>query len=325
MSASGFLHATSPPAPRVSWADLKTRIRIPQVLAALGVLPRFHRQGGRWVGPCPIHGGDNPNAFTVNVDRNVWYCFTRCGRGGTVIDLALALCDGSWSRVGHWLSHLATVPMAAEEATSTPAGVGHGSRPFRAFRATLDLDPCHPFFRRMGLDPETVRQFEAGAWHGGGFLAGMVAVRLHDLAGQPLGYAGRRLDPELIHRWGKWKWPPSFPKRELLFGWHRVSGDLDRRLILVEGAWSVMKLHQAKVTGVVALGGTSASASQRALLARAHQVVLFLDGDEAGRAATARLTHDRLHSALRTIGCPTGCDPADLDEATLRGLLGPDA
>lgn len=309
---------------RARWADIKTRIRIPQILAALGLLSRFRRRGARWVGPCPIHGGDNPNAFTVDGDRNVWFCFTRCGRGGTVLDLALALSGGSWSHMEHWLFGLTVVPATTGELTSTPPGDGDRAHTFRPFRAALDLDPHHPFFQRMGLRPDTVGRFQAGAWHGRGFLAGTVAVRLHDRDGEAIGYAGRRLDPDLIRRWGKWKWPRGFPKSQLLYAWHLANADLDRRLIVVEGAWSVMKLHQAGVSGAVAVGGTSVSATQRALLSRARKLVLFLDGDAAGRSATVRLVRGALHPNLRVVPCPDALDPADLDEDTLRRLLGAD-
>lgn len=328
MSAGRPLHPTrSSPAwgdRRHSWADLKRTIRIPQVLAAAGFWPRFRRVGPRWIGPCPIHGGDNPNAFSVHAERNVWFCFSRCGRGGTVLDLALALSGGSWPRMLSWLSRLAVVPVELEEPVGPPAPVARDDRPFRPFRTTLTLDPHHHFFRPMGLRVQTLQYFEAGAWHGWGFLAGTVAVRFRDLAGEPLGYLGRRLDPELIRRLGKWKWPRGFPKGELLYNWHRVTKDLDRRLVVVEGAWSVMKLHQAGITGVVALGGTTVSATQRPLLARARKVVLFLDGDAAGRSATSRLLHQPFHPQLRAVACPTDQDPADLPEDTLRKLLGSD-
>lgn len=308
--------------PGSPWRELKEKVRIPQLLAAAGRLSGFRRRGSRWVGPCPIHDGDNPLAFTVNVERNLWYCFSRCARGGTVLDLALALCDGSWSRAFRWLSQLALVPTVPEGEATAPAIRHESSTPaFRPFRPALDLDPAHPFFRRPGLHPDTVRRFEAGAWHGRGYLAGMVAVRLHDLAGRPIGYAGRRLDPSDALRWGKWKWPPRFPKSQWLYNWHRVQSHLQRGLIVVEGAWSVMKLYQVGWPGAVALGGVQASPAQRSLLARARRVILFLDGDDTGRAATTRLTRDPLHPHLIPVTCPSGHDPADLPEDILRQLL----
>lgn len=36
-------------------------------------------------GPCPIHGGNNPTSFSVNLETGSWHCFSECaaaGRGG---------------------------------------------------------------------------------------------------------------------------------------------------------------------------------------------------------------------------------------------------
>jgi DNA primase len=44
-------------------------------------------------GRCPIHDGDNPQAFAVYPDEGRWYCF-RCSEGGDVIDLCRAVEGG---------------------------------------------------------------------------------------------------------------------------------------------------------------------------------------------------------------------------------------
>jgi DNA primase len=49
----------------------------------------LRRVGKRWVGRCPLpdHEERTPS-FTVHPERNFWYCFGACQRGGDVIDLA---------------------------------------------------------------------------------------------------------------------------------------------------------------------------------------------------------------------------------------------
>lgn len=309
-------------ATRSRWADLKARVRIPQMLAALGLDSGFRMVGSRWVGPCPIHGGDNRTAFVVHSEKNVWFCFTRCG-GGDSLALAYHLCGQSWPRVARWLAQLVGQIPTFERPAGVSPRPAPPERPFRPFRAALPLDATHPFFQRLQIAPATLSHFEAGAWHGRGWLEGTVAVRLHDLDGRPLGYAGRRLDPEQIERLGKWKWPPAFPKGRLLYNWHRVRPHLARGqdLIVVEGAWSVMKLWQAGFPNAVALCGCAATAEQLSLISRAKRVLLFLDGDDAGRAGTERLLGANACSNLSVVTCPSGQDPADLSEPTLRDLL----
>jgi DNA primase len=41
-------------------------------------------------GRCPIHGGDNPTSFSVNVEEQLFHCFS-CGEGGDLIDLCEAV------------------------------------------------------------------------------------------------------------------------------------------------------------------------------------------------------------------------------------------
>jgi hypothetical protein len=58
----------------------------------------LHRAGHEWRGNCPLHGGDNPNAFVIydSAGKERWHCFTRseCGTGDAV-DFVMKLnrCD----------------------------------------------------------------------------------------------------------------------------------------------------------------------------------------------------------------------------------------
>src|SRR5512134_3410035 len=78
---------------RLDFKEIKRRVSIEDVLAVRGLLGAMRRRGDRITGCCPVHGGDNPMAFVVDRARNVWFCFTGCGRGGDVIEL-VRLLDG---------------------------------------------------------------------------------------------------------------------------------------------------------------------------------------------------------------------------------------
>jgi hypothetical protein len=43
-----------------------------------------------WRGPCPVHEGER-NSFAVNAESGCWHCFSECDRGGSMIDLEMAL------------------------------------------------------------------------------------------------------------------------------------------------------------------------------------------------------------------------------------------
>lgn len=72
---------------------IKTTITVDDVLARHGATPLRRVAKGR-AGSCPICGaGTNKKsrAFTVSADGRAWYCFGDCRRGGSVIDLVMAL------------------------------------------------------------------------------------------------------------------------------------------------------------------------------------------------------------------------------------------
>jgi len=294
-----------------SFARLKTLVTLEQVLAARGLLDSLVPRGHTLVGPCPVHGGDNPRAFVVDRRRQLWNCFTACG-GGDLIELVHRL-----DRVRHGDVARILAACLDRPAPRLPPPTPRRTRAFRPFTAALSLDPEAPFLHRKGIRADTARRFEAGAWYGGGMLAGCVAVRLRDPAGRPLGYAGRRLDTRQARRRGKWVLPPALPKREILYGWSRVANAGDRRVVIVEGPWGVMRLAQISVPAV-ALLGVAVSRTQAELLRSAGTVVLMLDGDNAGVGAATRLAAPLDADVVRL---PDGCDPDDMSDAQLRALL----
>jgi DNA primase len=65
---------------RAAVAKLKREISIEEFLDARGVELRHSRAR------CIVHGGDNPQSFSVDPDKQLWICFA-CGNGGDLIDL----------------------------------------------------------------------------------------------------------------------------------------------------------------------------------------------------------------------------------------------
>jgi DNA primase len=306
----------------LSFDHLKRAVSVECVLAANGLSAALKRSGNRLVGPCPLHGGDNPNAFVVQLDRNLWYCFTRCGTGGDVIELARRLGHGSYSQAAQYLASLAQCPQQAQELSTASPPPCAASPSFTPYTRHLPLDPTAPFLLRKGIHPATASRFDAGAYRGAGFCADSIAVRLHDLRGQPLGYAARRLDPDQIRQHGKWKLPPRLPKSQLLYGYHHCVDDIrNRGVVVVECPWGVMRLAQLSVPAVAVLG-TTLSAVQCRLLAQAPTVVIMFDGDSAGREGTRRAVHMLAGATtVRTARLPDGLDPDDLTDGQLREAL----
>lgn len=63
--------------------EAKARVPVEELAAKHTEL---RRSGDGLRGPCPVHKGDNPEAFSVSTDKGLWHCF-RCGEGGDVVTL----------------------------------------------------------------------------------------------------------------------------------------------------------------------------------------------------------------------------------------------
>ncbi len=88
---------------------------------------------------------------------------------------------------------------------------------------------------------------------------------------------------------GKYKLPPNFKKAQELFNLDRtVKEPADKPLVIVEGFFDAIRLHQNGWRKVVALMGSTLSGAQEELIRRhtnsGSHVIVILDEDEAGRA-----------------------------------------
>jgi DNA primase len=172
------------------------------------------------------------------------------------------------------------------------------------------IDPNHPYLASRGLNRETLDTFGVGFFPGKGSMAGRVAIPIHNSKGELVAYAGRSID----QKEPKYKLPAGFKKMEELFNFHRADAIDSSTVVVVEGFFDAMTVHQAGFPSVVALMGCACSHSQEALLVeRFERVVLMLDGDEPGReaqrAATLQLV---LQCFVREATVPDGKQPDQL-------------
>ncbi len=119
-------------------------------------------------------------------------------------------------------------------------------------------------------------------------MAERIAIPIHDPAGNVVAYAGR-WPGEPPEGTPKYKLPQGFRKSLELFNLDRASKErTNTPLVIVEGFFDCMKLHQHGCRKVVALMGSTLSPAQEELIRkhtnRHSQVVLALDEDEAGQA-----------------------------------------
>src|SRR6185369_2609577 len=175
---------------------------------------------------------------------------------------------------------------ARQAAYKAPAAQESGG-PNKALKFRLDkLDTTHPYLMERGLSPETIADFGIG-YCGKGVMEGRIAIPITNAEGGVVAYAGR-FPGQPPDGTPKYKLPPGFRKSLELFNIDRaISEPANVPLVIVEGFFDCMMLHQLGHRKVIALMGSTMSDAQEELI-RKHtnqesRIIIMLDEDEAGR------------------------------------------
>ena len=303
---------------------LKQAVSIERVFERYGLLERFHRSGDNLNGACPIHGGHNRSQFRVSLTRNLWICFGDCQGGGSIVDFVSRMEGTSVREAGlmiqEWFGVDGFKPMVQQ--TALPDNIVSANPVLGAELG--GLDPEHPYPKERGLNGETIATFGLGHCRKG-WLAGWIAIPIHNAGGHLVAYAGRWPGTPPGEQ-PRYRVPRGFHKSWELFNLHRARKEDPREpLILVEGFFGCMKVWQAGFRRVVAAMGCMLSARQADLIKEtASAVILLFDDDDAGRkgrlAAKARLAP--LDVRIVALG-QFGTQPDELTPDQLRSSLLP--
>jgi len=325
-----------------TWVDFKAvkqAVPIAAVLSRYGIDWLKKNPGGELRGRCPIHGGKDPT-FQASIVKNNFQCFVpSCGAHGNVLDFVAAMekCSvrDAALKLQDWFSisgSASAPPMSAaaparSEATGSQLAAEEKSEtdgPNKPLKFQLKgIDHEHAYLTQRRIEQGTAEHFGVGYFTGKGSMSGRVVIPIHNGAGELVAYAGRAIDGSEP----RYKLPAGFHKGQELYNLHRAiegegRGDRDG-LILVEGFFDCMNVHQAGYPFVVALMGCSLSAPQEELLlAHAGMVLLMLDGDDAGKRATDEIGGRLLRSVfVKAVTVPEGKQPDMLTAAEVEALL----
>jgi DNA primase len=298
---------------------------IKQSVALAAVLRQYQvslRRSGRdqYRGTCPIHRGAGQEAFHANLRRNLFHCFS-CGAGGTVLDFIVAMEGCTLREAACKLQRMAAMPASTAPAAvlGKPRVTKKTTPPLPLGFTLRNIDSSHPYLATRGIARATAEEFGIGLYRGAGILSGRLVIPIHNEHGELVAYAGRALDGTQP----RYRFPGGFAKSEILFNSHRAAAAGQQSAVMVEGFFDCMKLHQAGMTAVVALLGAALYPSQqRVLLQRFRHVILMLDGDDAGRRATATITAQlQPHVSVRVIHLPDQVQPDQLSTEAIRQFL----
>ncbi len=311
------------------WVDfdaVKQAVSLEAVLRYYQV-PGLRKNRHQLQGCCPIHRGQREDSFRASLRQNVFHCFA-CQARGSVLDFVAGMerCSIRQAalRLQHWFD------IGAPEPSPAPL-VWRGVRKGELVRekasrnpplrfALTGVDPSHPYLAQRGIARAAAVEFGVGFYAGPGLQSGRIVIPIGNAQGETVAYAGRALDGRLP----KYKLPAGFRKSLELFNLRRAAATGSKSVIVVEGYFDCLRVHQAGLPWVLALMGSSLSAEQEnALLEHFDRIVLLLDGDAAGRAASRALA-GRLSERCRVavVLVPDGAQPDQLSVTAIHKLLG---
>jgi DNA primase len=299
--------------PRSQFIDfkaVKAAITMEQILQHYNLREGFKKSGDSLSGPCPIHKGSNPTQFRVSISKNIWNCFSECKHGGNTLDF-IARMEGvsihaAAIKAIEWFDLNPERMSADSEQTEDAEKVekekpaakppvqkaipeAEKAGPNKPLKFRLDkLQREHPYLTERGLTLETIVDFGIG-FCAKGMMADRIAIPIHSPEGAVVAYAGR-FPGEPDEGTPKYKLPQGFRKSLEIYNLDRaIKEPADQPLVIVEGFFDCMKLHQFWIKKVVGLMGSTMSAAQEELL-RKHigsdsRIIVMLDEDEAGQSS----------------------------------------
>ncbi len=266
---------------------MKTEITMEQILRYYGIHLRAV-SSHRLCGCCPIHHGDNLNAFHVDLKRNLFHCFTHCG-GGSIFDFVMKMEQldfysaarkiwdifyPSAQRKINFLYYAKTpIPMATDKLLARP-GV-----------PILRLQPNHPYLRKRNISSALASFFHMGYCRHG-IMKDRIAIPIIDIQQHIVAYAGRAIRDDQSPRY---LFPKNFKKSQHLFNIQhiqRIESQSHKPVFLVEGFFAGIHIVKAGFDAVSLMGITVSSHQLDLMKETRRFYILMMDGDEAGRNAT---------------------------------------
>jgi DNA primase catalytic core len=324
---------------------LKARVDLVALFESHGVAVR--KVGRSLKALCMFHTDTTPS-MSIDAKKGVYHCFG-CGESGDHLSFLQRHLKRSFPEAVAELRQLAGEPAPTVEVQPEPkapfpydlmarvAEVWHQAfceRPEglaylesrgltdKGILRTLQVGYCDGD-KLLAITSAAERALlqRVGVLNEGGkeFFSRSVAFPMKDRHGRVVGFYGRSTLP-------KAKVPHRFcaGAKTGLFCVEAARGASS--VFLVEGVLDALALMQAGFSNVMALGGTQAL--NAALLdhlraEKVHELVLCLDGDQAGQQAAPQLT-ERLSQegfAVRSVTLPEGKDPLSCSVAELHACL----
>jgi DNA primase len=304
--------------------------------------------GNSLKGLCPFHSEKTPS-FTVNRDKQLFFCHG-CKVGGDVFEFVKLAERVTFPEAVRIVAEKSGIPIPAQTGMADEKADQRrellelhekATAYFRKMISTEEAGPAREVLQKRKINGEFAERFDLGYAPHSGLLnylnprdpvgsglfvkndRGEVYDRFRrrlmfpicNERGKVIAFGGRALgdaQPKYLNSAES----PLYTKSYVLYGLHlaRNSAQKAGRMVVVEGYFDCLSLHQNGIENVVASCGTSLTQQQVALAARyVPEIVMNYDPDAAGQTAMRKSIELLLAKNLRVriLKLPQGLDPDD--------------
>lgn len=303
--------------------DVKDRLDIVDVVSGYVSL---QKAGRNYKARCPFHTEKTPS-FSVNPERQSWYCFGACATGGDVFTFVMRAEELEFGDALRSLAQKAGIELEQRQSGRQDDAVyrinQESSKFYQDVLASDQGRQARDYLAERKVGAEIASKFEIGLSPRGrdalrdhllglGFEAddavkagvlrrqedgplrdffwARLMFPIWDRRGRVAGFGGRSLDgsdPKYINTPAT----SAFDKQSTLYALHKAVDSIKEldTAIIVEGYMDVIAAHEHGYTNVVASMGTALTERQvQQLKSLAKNFVQALDPDAAGQEATLR-------------------------------------
>ena len=275
----------------IDFRSIKQTVSISDILNHYGIALRPNGSDVlRGVCPMPTHSSNSCDvSFMVNLDKNVWACHSQScvdarggAVGGNILDFVCFMEGYSLRMAGRFIQSWCQPGNGKQVVTNHRKAKIYPKLNHELSFQLRPLQSDHAYLKQRGVDPLLADQFGIGFYAGAGIMSGSVVIPIHNQRGALVGYAGRAV----TERGPRYRFPRGFQKSSELYNLHRCTGP---SVVPVEGFFDALSVVQAGFNAVALMGVTLSEQQRKLLVTRFSEVVLLLDGDDAGRRATEHI------------------------------------
>ncbi len=313
------------------------------------------KKGSNYFGLSPFKKEKTPS-FSVNEEKKIFHCFST-GEHGNVIDFLIKVKGYSFKDALYELADKAGIELSykssklnniiyeinlfAKELFYKNLLNSKTYLNYLEKKRNFNIDTINKFelgssINSFDLQKKFLSNFEVGNLVAAGifsktknsklFFSNRIMVPIINMQNKTLGFGGRVID-DRMPKYINTAETKIFKKKQILFNEKILNKQNNKKIIIVEGYFDVIKLEQSGFSNCLAPLGTSINHEKLIeITKKGFEIIICLDGDIAGRNATIRLMNNLLGDknfelGIKFVLLPKNFDPDQLIENNMKEKL----